>query len=112
MHRLEKNKIEPDIRYHYRLIAGALAMKAAALMEDNTEELADVINAAGNWVKDSKESTGDRYYQVIEKRAIRPRLERRWLPSIGFVDDAGPWSTGQQTAYDAMHKALGDPKTE
>src|SRR5205085_446999 len=50
--RLSANKITPDIRFHYRLIAGALAMKAAALLPDNSEELADVVNQAGMWVKD------------------------------------------------------------
>jgi hypothetical protein len=48
--RLNTNKIAPDIRFHYRLIAGALAMKAAALLSDNSEELADVVNTAGLWV--------------------------------------------------------------
>src|SRR5262249_50277926 len=45
--RLNTNKIAPDIPFHYRVIAGALAMKAAALLADNSEELADVINQAG-----------------------------------------------------------------
>ena len=50
--RLNTNKITPDIRFHYRLIAGALAMKAAALLPDNSEEVADVVNTAGLWAKD------------------------------------------------------------
>ena len=45
--RLNTNKIAPDIRFHYRLIAGALAMKAAALLPDNSEEVADVVNHCG-----------------------------------------------------------------
>ena len=59
--RLNTNKIAPDIRFHYRLIAGALAMKAAALLPDNSEEVADVVNTAGLWVKDRDEKTGNRY---------------------------------------------------
>ena len=56
--RLNANKIAPDIRFHYRLIAGALAMKAAALLPDNSEEVADVVNTAGLWVKDRDEKDG------------------------------------------------------
>src|SRR4030095_7696626 len=59
--RLTANKIEPDIRFHYRLIAGALAIKAAALSPDNSEELADVVNQAGLWVKDRDEKTSNSY---------------------------------------------------
>src|SRR6266702_2485341 len=69
--RLNTNKITPDIRFHYRLIAGALAMKAAALLPSDSNELADVVNQAGLWVKDRDEKTGNRYYQVIEKRCAK-----------------------------------------
>src|SRR5207249_5744509 len=72
--RLTANKIEPDIRFHYRLIAGALAIKAAALLPDNSEELADVVNQAGLWVKDRDEKTGNRYYQIIDRRCPKTKI--------------------------------------
>ena len=50
--RLRQYRCIPDIRFHYRIIAGALAMRAAALLPDNTLELADVVNTAGRWVAD------------------------------------------------------------
>ena len=106
--RLKKNKIEPDTRYHYRLIAGALAMRAAALMNDNTEELADVVNTAGQWVKDIDEKTGDRYFQTIDRRCSKTGIGASASAAHWFVDKTGPWSTAEQTAYDAMHKAFGD----
>src|SRR5262245_66423753 len=74
--RLNTNKIAPDIRFHYRLIAGALAMKAAALLPDNSEEVADVVNTAGLWVKGRHEKTGNRYMQTIERRCSKPELGR------------------------------------
>ena len=108
--RLEKNKIEPDKRYHYRYIAAALAMKAAALMKDDTEELADVINTAGNWIKNSDEKLGDRYFQVLEKRAPFTRIGSAAHLKHWFIDDmSGEWSTEQQNAFDAMHKEYGTP---
>jgi hypothetical protein len=110
--RLKKNKIEPDERYHYRFIAAALAMRAAALLPDNTEELADVVNTAGNWIKNADEKLGDRYFQVIDRRCSKTKLGGQASAAHWFVDAPGPWSTAQQAAYDALHKQYGDAKTE
>jgi hypothetical protein len=104
--RLTANKIEPDIRFHYRLIAGALAIKAAALLPDNSEELADVINQAGLWVKDRDEKTGNRYYQIIDHRCAKTKIGQADTAKRWFVDQSGPWSTAEEEAYRAMHKQL------
>jgi hypothetical protein len=85
-------------------------MKAAALMEDNTEELADAVNTAGIWVKELGEKTGDRDYQVIEKRCFKTTIGANAIAKHWFVDETGPWNTEQQAAYDAMRKEYGDPK--
>jgi len=105
--RLNANKIEPDIRFHYRLIAGALAIKAAALLPDNSEELADVINQAGVWVKDRDEKTGNRYYQIIDHRCAKTKIAQTDRAKHWFVDQEGPWSKAEQKAYQAFHKELG-----
>jgi len=105
--RLAKNKIIPDVRFHYRLIAGALAIRAAGFLEDNSEELADVVNTAGTWVKDRDEKTGDRYYQILEKRAAKTKIGSAAVAKHWFVDQTGPWSDEQQTAHDQMRKDLG-----
>jgi hypothetical protein len=111
--RLKKNTIDPDKRYHYRYVAAALAMRAATLLPDNTEELADVVNTAGNWIKNQDEKLGDRYFQVIDRRCAKTTIGAQASAAHWFIDSApGPWSTAQQTAYDAMHKAYGDTKTE
>jgi hypothetical protein len=104
--RLNTNKIAPDIRFHYRLIAGALAMKAAALLPDNSEEVADVVNTAGLWVKDRDEKTGNRYMQVIERRCSNTEIGRAAIAKHWFVDQNGPWSTAEEEAYRAQHKEL------
>src|SRR5438093_12613139 len=110
--RLNSNKIEPDIRFHYRLIAGALAMKAAALLPDNSEELADVVNQAGMWVKDRDEKIGNRYHQVIDRRCPKTKIGQADIAQHWFVDQEGPWSTAQQQANEAMHKELKMDNTE
>ena len=104
--RLTANKINPDIRFHYRLIAGALAIKAAALLPNDSEELADVVNQAGIWVKDRDEKTGNHYYQMIEQRCAKTNIGRADIAKHWFVDQEGPWSKAEQEAYQALHQAL------
>ena len=104
--RLNTNKISPDTRFHYRLIAGALAMKAAALLPDNSEEVADVVNTAGLWVKDRDEKTGNRYMQMIERRCAKTKIGQADVAMHWFVDQKGPWSTAEEGAYLAMRKEL------
>ena len=107
LQRLTKNKISPDVRFHYRVIAGALAMRAAGFLEDNSAELADVVNTAGLWVKDRDEKTADRYYQVLEKRCAQTEIGRAAIAKHWFVDESGPWSAEQQAAHEKLHKELG-----
>lgn len=106
LQRLNKNKISPDIRFHYRLTAGELAIRAAQFLPDNSEELADVVNAAGLWIKDRDEKIGNRYYSILEKRASRTKIGRAAAVKHWFVDEAGPWSQEQQEASDAETKKL------
>jgi hypothetical protein len=105
--RLSETKTRPDLRFHYRVIAGALAIKAAALLGDNTEELADVLNTAGAWVKDRDAKLGDRYYQILKNRASKTKIGRQAVAKHWFVSESGPWSAEQQAAYDKLHKDLG-----
>jgi hypothetical protein len=105
--RLSETKTSPDLRFHYRVIAGALAIKAAALLGDNTEELADVLNTAGAWVKDRDAKLGDRYYQILKNRASKTKIGRQAVAKHWFISESGPWSAEQQTAYDKLHKDLG-----
>jgi hypothetical protein len=110
--RLKQNQIEPDKRYHYRYVAAAVAMRAAALLPDNTEELADVVNTAGNWIKNSDETLGNRYFQVIDRRCPKTKIGGQASTAHWFVDASGPWSTAQQNAYDSLHKQYGDTRTD
>jgi len=107
LQRLIKNKISPDVRFHYRVIAGALAMRAAGFLEDNSAELADVVNTAGLWVKERDEKIADRYYQVLEKRCAQTEIGRAAIAKHWFVDESGPWSAEQGAAHEKLHKELG-----
>jgi hypothetical protein len=106
LQRLAMNKIRPDTRFHYRLIAGALAIKAAGLLPNDSEELADVVNRAGLWVKDRDEKLGNRYFQVIERRCPKTHIGQAAIAKHWFVDQSGPWSSAEGNAYDSLHKEL------
>jgi hypothetical protein len=106
--RLQKNTIRPDIRFHYRVIAAALAMRAAQLLDDNTEELADVINRAGLWVKDRDPAAADRYFAILKKRAANTAIGHAALAKKWFVDESGPWSLDAEAAYTTSHAASED----
>src|SRR6266581_1096177 len=110
--RLTANKIKPDVRFHYRLIAGALAMKAAALLPDNSEELADVVNQAGLWVKDRDEKIGNRYYQLIDRRCPKTKIGQADIAKHWFVDTEGPWSKAEHEAREAFHKEFQPDRLE
>lgn len=97
--RLGMSKISPDVRYHYRLIAATYAIRAARLLPDQTEELADVLNQAGLWVKESDEKLADSYYNMLEARCSNTKLGKQVLAKHWFVDTAGPWSQELQTTY-------------
>jgi len=104
--RLAKHKVSPNIRFHYRIIAGALAIRAAELLPNDSEELADVVNQAGVWVKDRDEKLGNRYYQIIERRCANTPIGRAAIAKHWFVNQSGPWSSAEQQAYDALHREL------
>jgi hypothetical protein len=104
--RLSASKISPDTRFHYRLIAGALAIKAATFLPNDSEELADVVNRAGLWVKHRDEKTGNRYFEIIEQRCPKTKIGRAAVAKHWFVDENGPWSQAQEEAHQALHKEL------
>ena len=105
--RLGQYRTIPDIRFHYRIIAGALAMRAAALLPDNTAELADVVNAAGRWVADRDDKVANRYYQQLELRCAKTGIGQSAIARHWFVDAAGLWSTEQTANREAMRQKLG-----
>ena len=72
--RLTANSPRPSRRYHYRWVAADLAWRAAALMNDGTEELADVLNTGGTWIKDRDEKAADKFIQAIERRCPRTEI--------------------------------------
>ena len=103
LNRLKQNRVHPEVRFHYRVIAAALAMRAAALMPDNTEELADVIVQAGHWVgnDDAGRKIRDGYHNLLEKRCRSTKGAAASLEKGDFVGGGGPWSSEEEAARSA-----------
>ncbi|MFL6539364.1 MAG: hypothetical protein ACJ8HU_01230, partial [Chthoniobacterales bacterium] len=96
--RLTKNRIRPDVRFHYRVIAAALALRAAELLSDNAEELADVLNYAGRWSEDRDQKLSERCYNTLERRAAQTEIGRAAIAKGRFVEQDGPWSKEETSA--------------
>jgi hypothetical protein len=75
-------------------------------LPNDSEELADVVNRAGLWVKDRDEKLGNRYFQIIEQRCAKTGIGGAAMAKHWFVDQSGPWSSAEQQAYEALHKEL------
>ena len=82
-------------------------MRAAALMDDNTEELADALNTAGMWAADRDDKAGDRFYGSIEERCAGTKIGKDVIAQHWFVDEPGPWSNALKARCDALHSQLG-----
>jgi hypothetical protein len=94
--RLQTTKLVVELRFHYRHVAAGLAWKAAALLPDQKPETADVLNAAGNWLKVKHEKQARRFAQAITKRCAKTEIGKAVANKGWFVEIDGPWSDEEQ----------------
>ena len=90
--RIAASSPQPARRFHYRWTAAALAWEAAGLMANGSEELADVLNTGGGWIKNADHTGADKFIQALERRCTRTAIGRAVLKKHWFVDLRGPWS--------------------
>ena len=79
-------EVKPPVRYHYREIAAELAWQAAALMPDQSPDIAAVLWEAGGWIKNRAPDRADRFYKALVRRCGRTPLGAeaariRWFPA-------------------------------
>lgn len=103
--RITANSPHPARRFHYRWVAADLAWRAAALMNDGTEELADVLNTGGAWIKDRDEKGADKFIQAIERRCPHTEIAKAESVKHWFVETYGPWSEALQKEDEARRQA-------
>lgn len=78
-----------------RHVASKLMWKAAELLPDNSDELADVLNSTGNRLRGDyrgDDDAADKFFQAIERRASQTPLGKEAGAKHWFVDRSGPWS--------------------
>ena len=87
LRRGEDHAADPDKRFHYRYLAAGLAMDAARLMPNNSDETARVLCIAGSWLKYRDPKTADLFYKTLVRRCRKTELgaeadRRRWFPEL------------------------------
>jgi tetratricopeptide (TPR) repeat protein len=85
--RLKKHSVPAIRRYYSIYLSADLGWRAAALMPDNDEQTARILNQAGNWLKARDDGAADRFYQAIERRCAKTDLgkeaiKRRWFVPV------------------------------
>lgn len=83
--RLRQNIVPAVHRRHSIYVAAELGWRAAALLPDNDDHTADVLNTAGSWLKNRDEKAADRFYQAIERRCARTELGKEAIKHHWFV---------------------------
>lgn len=83
--RLKKNTVA-DVRRRYSLyLAADLGWRAAALLPDNEEKTAQLLNRVGSWLKGRDDDAADRFYQAIERRCAKTELGKQAIKRHWFV---------------------------
>lgn len=100
--RIIDSQPHPLVRFHYRVVAAGLASKAATLLPDGSEELADVLNTAGGWVKDRDPKLAQKLYDSLTKRCAATKIGKAAKAKRWFAGDLrGPLSAPLQAERDA-----------
>ncbi|HIG28774.1 MAG TPA: hypothetical protein EYQ50_13620 [Verrucomicrobiales bacterium] len=85
--RVNRTRVSPFKRYHYRFLAADIAWEALKLMPDDTMETAKVFCEAGAWIKRLDPQAADRFYKALVNRCGNTRIGRvadqqRWFPKF------------------------------
>jgi hypothetical protein len=96
--RLQATKLVVELRFHYRHVAAGLAWQAATLLPDHDPVTADVLNAAGNWLKVKHEKQARRFAVAIKKRCADTEIGKAVTAKGWFVETEGPWSREERSS--------------
>jgi photosystem II stability/assembly factor-like uncharacterized protein len=110
--RYAEHGVNPEERFHYRYQAADLAVEAARLMPDNSEDTARVLCTAGTWLKYIDPQKADPIYKMLVRRCRNTQIGRqadlmRWFP---VLDDSGnpiPYRSRAKEDWRVFQDALG-----
>lgn len=82
--RVDRHRVGPWKRFHYRYRAADLAWEAAKLLPSGDQK-AEILATAGNWLEGRDPKAADRFYKELVRTCISTELGRqadelRWLP--------------------------------
>jgi hypothetical protein len=85
--RYEQHKADPEVRFHYRYQAAFVALEAAQLLPNDSDETAKMLWTGGTWLKYRDPKTADIFYKALVKRcrntALGEEADRiRWFPEL------------------------------
>ena len=89
-------KLPNVYRWHYRHVAADLAWEAAALLPDNMEEKAQMMNIAGKWLASNHPQNADFFYKsLVRQNRNTPTGHladmRRWFVNNHWRVEYDPW---------------------
>ena len=87
LERAERNRPEPDKRFHYRYRAAELARKAAVLLPDGSEQKARYLATAGTWLKARDPEAARLFYKALVECCSGTKLGQaaqrvQWFPEV------------------------------
>ena len=85
--RARRHHADPEERFHYRYQAAFIALQAASLLPDNSDQKAQILHTAGTWLKDRDPQTADIFYKHLVRRCRQTALGsvadvKRWFPAL------------------------------
>jgi hypothetical protein len=112
--RARRHKADPEARFHYRYQAAFIALQAASLLPDNSDEKARILCTAGSWLKAQDAITADIFYKYLVRRCRKTALGSaadvmRWFPAQDANGDLQP--AVAITADEATPEGNPEPET-
>jgi tetratricopeptide (TPR) repeat protein len=110
LNRARRHRADPEARFHYRYQAAFIALQAASLLPDNSDQKARILCTAGSWLKGRDAITADIFYKHLVRRCRKTALGRaadvtRWFPLQDVNGDLEP-------PPEVLVEAASDPASE
>ncbi len=84
--RLKSNATIPVHTHCSLYVAADLGWRAAALLPDDDERTARILNTAGSWLKYKDDDAADRFFQAIERRCAKTAIGKEVIAKHWFID--------------------------
>jgi len=119
LRRNSEHHADPDLRFHYRYQAAALAWEAARLLPNNTDQTALFLWQGGMFLKDRDPQFADMFYKALVRRNRKTALgaeadRQRWFPMLdadGQVVPGKPRTKPLQPSLETASPAIDEDRS-